>query len=163
MKRQRTELVPTEGPAFIRTRAKRPIDKLLVVVNKTDVVAAQQETDIITATFPCTAVGLRWDLSWFQTGGTGEATTFWAVVIVRDGNAASTMSTSDAGVLYAPEQDVLTFGTVGFDNHTNSLHISGDTKTMRKLMGGDKLKFITFGTATNFNSVRGVIQVFCKS
>jgi hypothetical protein len=164
MKRSRQgDFVPVEGPAtFIRPRVKRPIDKQLIAINKTDI-NAQTSTVLKTTTFPCTVVGLRWSLATFQSTGTGEATTHWAVVVVRDGNAASAMSTGDASDFYTPEQDVLTFGVVTHDNNTTPKVFEGSTKTMRKMMGGDQLLFIAAGTATNINSMRGVIQFFCKS
>lgn len=164
MKRQRVfEVGPGEGPAFARPRVKRPIDKSLVSVLKQTVGTSQVQTILKTATFPCTIVGLRWEITQFQDAGTAEAALYWAIVINRDGNTVGVISSSDAGNFYTPEQDVLTFGVVSVDNHTDTNHISGSTKTMRKMMGGDELVFICQNVATNTSTVRGIIQFFCKS
>lgn len=149
------------APRFRRT--KRPIDKSLKFINKVGVAATQVSTTLIAATFPCTLTGLRWDISGIQDGGTGNCACQWALVIVRDGLAQSTMATSDAASFYDPEQDVLTFGTGLIDNNNTSMIWTGATKTMRKMKGGDELIFIVSGVATNTTTLRGVIQFFCKT
>ena len=166
MKRQRLDLVNAadQGPVFIRPRsAKRPIDKSIVFVNKTGISGSQVQTTLSTTTFPCTIVGLRWEISAVQSGGTGVATFLWAVVVIRDGDSADTLVFSDAGSVYEPEQNVLTWGTSLINNNTNNIQWKGDTKTMRKMMGGDQLAFICIGEATNTMDIHGIIQFFCKA
>ncbi len=81
---------------------------------------------------------------------------------------ASTLSVSDGGSLYDPEQEVLAFGVLGvMDNDAGTgpavMPFSGETKTMRKLMGGDRIMFITLGSAASSANIRVVVQFFCKS
>ena len=158
-KRARTAFVPTTRVAGSR----RPIDKSLKTVTKAGVTATQVDTTLITATFPCTIVGLRWSLSVFQDGGTGDARGVWAVVIVRDGNATGSMATTDGGDFYTPEQDVLAFGHSSVDNNVQTMQFEGTTKTMRKLLGGDKLVFSCKAQATNTSAFEGIFQFFCKT
>jgi len=158
VKRRRTGSVLTT-----RTRSVRPIDKKLIAVNKDGTGSSQVVTTIITATFPCTVTGLRWSIDTAQDAGTGEAYFQWAIVLVKDGNAAATITQSDAGEFYTPEQNVLAFGTGAIDNNSDTMHAEGNTKTMRKLMGGDLIQFIIKGVATNTVATRGVIQIFCKT
>ncbi len=142
---------------------KRPIDKELKVVVKGGMAGTQVATTLKTTTFPCTIVGLRWEISAFQDGGTGGGSYSWAIVVVRDGNSASAIATSDGSDFYTPEQDVLTFGRGAHDNNVSVQMHSGSTKTMRKLLGGDLLQFIAVGTATNTTDLRATVQFFCKS
>ena len=139
------------------------MDKLLIAVTKDAVAAAQVASVLVTVTFPCTIVGLRWMISFVQDAGTGTPTGYWAIIKVVDGNAPKTMGGSDQGVFYAPEQNVLAFGVFSIDNNTETKIFEGSTKTMRKMMGGDTLQFITIGTATNTFAVRGIVQFFCKT
>ncbi len=149
---------------FIRfTGAKRPVDKQLVVVNKSAVDATQVNTTLVTVTFPCTIVGLRWDMSVIQQGGTGNSIFAWCINVLRDGGTQKVMSTSDGTTFFAPESDCLAFGFGGIDNNVDGRHYNGSTKTMRKMMGGDKLIFSVKGIATNTTTVLGVIQFFCKT
>ncbi len=169
-RRRSVQLVPTvpmAGPAaiFRTTGSRRPVDKALINVLKNGVTATQVSTQLVSATFPCTIVGLRWDLSFATDAGTSQGDYQWAIIILRDGVTVSTMNSSDAGTLYAPEQDVMAFGrglTLG-SGIGSVAHYMGDTKTMRKLMGGDKLLFIMLGEATNTQACRGCIQFFCKT
>lgn len=158
VKRQRTAVIMSP---------KRPIDKDLVVIKKDGVAASQVATVLKTATFPCTITGIRWDLDISQDAAAGSTTNlFWAIVIVRDGNSASTLATSDASSLYQPEQDVLAFGCA-LGAYTNgdvrTAENRGSTKTMRKMMAGDALHFIAIGQATQTHAIRGIVQFFCKT
>lgn len=160
-----TNMIPAQS--FVRhTGHKRPVDKLLVIVTKSGVDGTQVSTTLTTVTFPCTIVGLRWDISAVTTAGTNPATMQWAIVKVSEGNSANTIATGDGNTLYAPEQDVMTWG-VGVntpeDTIGHPLVWQGDTKTMRKMMGGDQLLFIARGEATNVQEIRGCIQFFCKT
>ncbi len=146
-------------------RARRPIDKDLIVVQKT-ITAAQQTTTLKTTTFPCTVVGIRWELM-ATCIVAGQSTLTWAIVLVKDGEAANTMSITDAATFYAPEQNVLAFGVANFAGTTigdvTPATWQGSTKTMRKLMGGDVLQLLVDGTFATQGSFLGVIQFFCKS
>ena len=152
---------------FVRhTGHKRPVDKLLIVLKKQSVDATQVSTILTTVTFPCTIVGLRWDISASTSAGTGPGEIEWAIVKVTDGDSANTLSFTDGATLYAPEQAVMTWGVGNmppFDKSANPINWRGDTKTMRKMMGGDQLIFIVRGEATNVADIRGAVQFFCKT
>ncbi len=148
---------------FVRRTGRRPVDKLLIVVNKDTVAGSQVQTILTTATFPCTVVGLRWVITVAQDGGTTACIGEWAIIILRDGQTAGTLVLSDAGTMFQPEQDVMTWGMWNIDNNTQTKTMEGDTKTMRKLLGGDRLVFIAIGVATQTSKIQGVIQFFCKT
>lgn len=168
MKRQRQAMQMVTVPVpFQRTTGSRcPIDKLLIGVLKAGVDANQVTTTLVTVTFPCTIVGLRWSLGVIQDAGTGQGDHMWAIVLVRDGQAAGNLSVADAANLYTPEQNVMAFGvgnsTLGTTVNSKQ-HYEGSTKTMRKMMGGDLLVFVCQGVATNTSSFTGCIQFFCKT
>ncbi len=144
-------------------RTKRPTDKKIVSIGKGNMGTTNVATDLITATFPCTITGLRWNLSFAQDAGTGLAFFFWAIVIQRDGELLDIIGTTDGGSFYNPEQNVLTHGVGTIDNHSETKAVNGTTKSMRKLMGGDKYVFVARGTGTNTSRVDGQIQFFCKT
>ena len=142
----------------------RPIDKQLIVVHKTTLVAVDQSTVLATLAFPCTIMGIRWSLDMVQSAGTAEATGSWAIVLARDGVTIDTMGfPTDGAGFFEPKQNVLAFGTWAIDNHTETKHVEGNTKTMRKMQVGDQLVFIARGAATNESDILGVVQLFCKS
>lgn len=146
----------------------RPIDKVLPGILMNTLAAAQASQDLVTAATACTATGIRWSLNIASdTTVTAFAEGAWAIIILRDGNTANTMSFTGGANLYEPEQDVLAFGrfsVAGFSSTTGpaSQHFEGDTKTMRKLKIGDKLSLIALGEATNTCKVSGTVQVFCR-
>jgi len=151
-------------PFIIRTTGgKRPVDKQLVLVDKGTVDGTQVNTTLVTVTFPCTIVGIRWNLSVIQDAGTGNCTAAWCINVLRDGGTQKVMSLTDGATFFAPESDCLSFGVGLIDNNTVTLNWNGNTKTMRKMMGGDKLIFSALGLATNTHHVTGVIQFFCKT
>ncbi len=149
-----------------RHTPKRPVDKNLIIVSQTSLDSTQQATVLATVTFPCTIVGLRWDISSATSAGTGIASIAWAIVKVSQGDTVNTLATGDGSTLYAPEQNVMTWGVglnIPEDTIGHGLVWIGDTKTMRKMMGGDTLQFIARGEATNLQEIRGCIQFFCKT
>ncbi len=148
---------------FARVGGRRPIDKKIIVVNKDGVDATQVSTVLVTATFPCTIVGLRWTFTFIQGAGTGNCSWRWAIVLLKDGETIGTTSITDGADLYTPEQNVMTFGLGLIDNNVVNQVSVGDTKSMRKLMGGDRLVFVLTGVATNTVSCRGAVQFFCKT
>ncbi len=145
--------------------SRRPTDKELIYVAQT-VTTSNVATTMKTATFPCTIVRLRWDMA-FGVATTGNTFINWIIVIVRDGNAANTISQSNGADMYTPEQDVMAFGTVALQGSSQdsneAFHITGQTKTMRKMQQGDILQFITLGNVVNGATLKGVVQFFCKS
>lgn len=155
----------TQG-AFSVPGAKRPIDKSLVVVNK-NVSTTQLSLDLISATFPCTITGIRWSLSTVNLAVSSTNIVNWAIVLVKDGNAANAIATSDGASFYQPEQNVLAFGTDILPNTSNTAGALardwvGNTKTMRKLMAGDKIQLICLAGISSA-PLYGVVQFFCKT
>ncbi len=144
-------------------RTKRPINKSLISVAQATVDGTQVVTTLLTVTFPCTITGVRWDLSFVQDAGTGNASFLWAVIINREGLTIDTMSFGNASSFYNPETNCLVFGSGIIDNNLDAIAHRGHTKTMRKMQGGDVLAFIMIGTATNTSKCQGVIQFFCKT
>ncbi len=145
---------------------KRPVDKAIIIVNKDAVDANNANTVLVTATFPCTVVGLRWDLSFFADAGTAITDVRWAIILVKEGNTTGASSDTDGATFRDPEQNVIVWGFTMLapgDGNQGPRIFSGDTKSMRKLMGGDVLMFTMIGKATNTCGCRGIVQFFCKT
>lgn len=160
-KRRRT------GSVVVQTRQVRPIDKSLITVSQTATTSVTATT-LKTTTFPCTIVGLRWDLSFLSLLTTGNSIVLWFIVVVKDGNSANTPSFTNGADAYTPEQNVLAFGTSRVrDSDVGSgpsiIHNIGSTKTMRKLKAGDLLQFITLSDVASSQLAIGMVQFFCKS
>ena len=150
---------------FRTTGGKRPVDKLLINVLQ-DVSTTQLSTVLTTATFSCTVVGLRWQFG-TRNQSTSDVSSFWAIILVKDGETINTMATSDGSTLFNPEQNVLVWGNASYLSQTTTtgpagFNFQGDTKTMRKLMGGDRLVFIAISTAASV-LYTGTVQFFCKT
>lgn len=146
-------------------KANRPTDKSLVGVLLTpDAMKKQENATLITATFPCTAQGLRWDFT-VTNGHAGAEIGEWAIILLKESEAVGNIGIANQMDFYAPEQNVLAFGaiSVGPNSGQDAIrHISGSTKTMRKLMAGDRLMF-QCKTNTDSLTYRGIVQFFCKS
>jgi hypothetical protein len=162
MKRQRTAV------GFIARNAsgRRPIDKRLPNVEKSVIGTAQVSTTLFTAGGACTITGLRWSGA-ARHANVGAFTKLkWAIVIVRDGQSASTLSTSDSANLYEPEQDVLAFGSLlGPDADAGQgpivFDISGTSKAMRKLRDDDTIQFIMVSDTASSWALSASVQLFC--
>lgn len=159
----------TQGgrPAFAIVKQVRPIDKKLVSVNKLLVGTAQVATVIIQATFPCTVTGIRWILAGKNVLAS-DIIVDWALVLDKEGLQTNTMSISDGGDFYTPEQNVLAFGrhrmeATSSPNGNANFHDKGSTKTMRKLQNGDILALLIRCNTAAGVDVTGIIQLFCKS
>lgn len=165
-KRQRTST-----SSNVTRRAKRPIDKALVNLETTNVVAAQQAVVLYAAaTFPGTITGLRWSIVGVRSGGTANTLGRfkWAIAVIPAGTVASTISMASAATMYSPEQNVLAFGVgatwnSNVGNGDDMIMFEGSTKAMRKLRAGDALHFLVFGTATERHDVTGTVQFFYKT
>lgn len=149
-------------------RSKRPIDKALPCIVMAGLQAVQQTQDLVTPSAPCTVMGLRWEICMWSdvTSATADGEVAWAIIILRDGRTANTMSKTGGANLYEPEQDVLAFGREivlqNANENGSKTKVVGNTKTMRKLKVGDKITFIALGTTNGQTEVRGTVQVFCK-
>ncbi len=156
-----------QGRGGFPARSKRPVDKEMIFISHT-ATTSNTITVLKTTTFPCTIVGLRWDLAMRNILSTANPLVSWIIVVVHDGNTANTISQSNASNMYTPEQDVMAFGNLFLiDNDSGqgptSVHVQGQTKTMRKLQAGDVLQFISFSDVANAANVRGTVQFFCKT
>lgn len=148
--------------SYTRPTARRPMDKKIITIAQTATSAGQDSTNLATATFPGTVVGLRWDFDVrFETNGGIVA---WAIVVVREGASADTLALADGASLYQPEQNVLAGGllVMGTDG-TYVQKVSGSTKAMRKLQGGDQLLFISLGSDAPSAGIYGTVQYFIKT
>lgn len=151
----------------VMRHTKRPIAKELVCISKTAVSTSQVQTDLVTTTFPNTITGLRWSIG-FANNATVDSSFRWAIVVIRDGLQADTMGASDAASFYNPESNVLAFGVHHLASSAATgpgpatMNTEGDTKTMRKLQGGDKLAFIVKASAASVD-VEGIVQFFQKT
>jgi len=150
----------------------RPISKTLLLVNQEGLATTQNTRVLIDAVFPCTIVGLRWELSSgavFDTPQGLDAYINWAIVLVKQGNTAGELpdSVSVAQDFYTPEQNVLAYGSRGllFTTAAGPIVWNGSTKTMRKMQVGDKLLFISKIGDSNavHDNMFGAIQFFCKT
>lgn len=142
----------------------------MINVVKGDLSDTQVSTDLISATYPGTVVGLRWQgLIAASSSSTAAQFVYWAIVLVKDGGSAGTMAYSDAGAFYQPEQDCIAYGQVYVPAPSSSdqqvVPIEGHTKSMRKLQAGDKLQFILLATAKGTLGAHcgAVVQFFYKS
>ncbi len=144
------------------SRARRNVDKVMTAVNHTGITATQVSSTILVSAFPSTITGIRWDLAFDQTAGTGASHMNWAIVLVKEGENADTMVRTDDTTFYQPESNCLVYGFQIIRNGTTTGHASGSTKTMRKVMIGDEILFLFAGSTTNHASVVGVIQLFQK-
>ncbi len=142
--------------------AKRPIDKVITVINHANTTSADVNTQLYLATYPSTMTGLRWDLSFFQGSGTAVCTWVWAIIYLRQGETLDTLTFSDQVTLYEPEQSCLTWGFGIIDASTQTKRHHGSTKTMRKMQVGDTIEFIIKGVVNDGVSTRGAVQMFQK-
>ena len=133
-----------------------------------EVSTAQLNTILKTVTFPVTVTGMRWEFSVHTGSSDVPGFIHWAIVKVQEGDTANNLSTSDASTLYAPEENVLAFGTAALEPRASpsgpsTREWSGSTKTMRKLKAGDTLQWIAICNEADLATFRGVVQFFSKS
>lgn len=159
----------TRKAAVYQYSQKRPIDKNLISA-RIDESSDQESRAIYTATFPATMTGLRWNGAIMMTNansGSPAQELDWAIVINRQGLVPDTMefpAIPGVATWYQPEQNVLAFGKELVNFETGSYKIQGETKTMRKLQGGDQLMLLTrWGTAAFTARFAMIIQFFMKS
>lgn len=146
---------------------KRPVGKNNVNIVKATVSTTQLQTTLFTTTYPATITGLRWQVSASNIIA-ADSTVQWAIVKVNQGLSASTMGAADAGTFYLPEQNMLVWGISYVKGSTSAtgpgvVNFQGETKTMRKLQGGDVLAFIVVAGVANSIGIIGSVQFFTKS
>ena len=142
----------------------RPIDKTITALTHT---LSTTQTDVIltTATGPCTIRGLRWNL-WDNSSGTASDLTYWVIYRLKEGYTVPTISTTNNTQLMEPEQEVLVWGVLSArdgDAGTGSAmsQDKGETKSMRKLMSGDRLMLSTRSIGNAGATFNGAVQFFC--
>jgi len=151
---------------------KRPLDKQCLqidgVASATNLATLNNTVLLYTATFPCTVTGIRYDETINIAAGNTRGVTM--IVIVRDGLAlpASLGVGTALTPLFTPEQNILvarTWGALkGAADQVAQTLIKGKTKTMRKLMGGDKLYLLHQGcTGAGDVGFNTIVQFFLKS
>ena len=133
---------PRSG-SFVVAGRKRPVEKAIRVV-ATDCTNTQVQSTLFTAgealTFSGGHISVKYTAASASPAGSG---TFIhaAIVFVREGQAASTLSMTLGQALYVPEQDVLWAG-VGVVGSNNDLSWEETKiKTQRKMKSGDFLAF----------------------
>ena len=162
VKRRRTS-------AVVSTR--RPIDKTIFTLNNTFTTSNVTDS-VVTATFPCTITGIRWDL-WivgeFAAATAESQRILGCLCLVKEGTTISGPDFTDSNDTWTPEGNVLVqyAGVVRAQDSSNGadpIHITGETKTMRKLQAGDLFRHIINGqVASATTRIFGTIQVFCKA
>lgn len=155
-------------PAYIQSipRIPRPTEKVLRNISKSALAAATQvTTTLFTCTYPGTMTGLRWHLSFCDVTASLAIPIQWALVVVKEGNSVTNLSQSDAGTLYNPEGNVLAFGNFLLASGNQSTDFIGNTKAMRKLMGGDTVVMVIRNSdgANQVDEIRGTVQFFLKT
>jgi len=157
---------PHEYPTVMYkyTKKSRKINKELIYVDHAITNTTQVASVLINITYPCTLVGLRWDLH-YVCSSTSDVVVTWCIVKVPDTTSASTMSQTDETSFYRPEADVLTFGILGATSNNGSRgpgmeHVTGSIKTKRKMQVNDDLTFLTKAVNTSTSTLRGIIQFF---
>jgi len=145
-------------------RKNRKINKELIYIDHPITNTTQVASVLINITYPCTLVGLRWDLL-YSCSSTSDVVVTWCIVKVPDTTSASTMSQTDETSFYRPENDVLTFGITGATSNDGNRgpgleHVTGSIKTKRKMQVNDDLTFLTKAANTSVSTLRGIIQFF---
>ena len=154
---------------FVPTVATRPKDKNLITVNQTLGASTTDETVLFTASQACTIVGMRADLTYKNTGTSGNKDLMMGIV-VYPGGAQGTYSTTDGNAFYEPEKYMWMFESV-FTQFTNATlgdtrqHVVIDTRTARKVQKNDTISLFQKsmdGNNMNNIGVFGVVQFWCK-
>lgn len=159
---------PVAPPQYLR-RTPANLDKKLVNVQLVGITNTQSTTVLSIATFPCTIIGLRWEGAYLLLEDGGFTQFAWAIIVLREGIAPNNLSLGNGTTLYEPEQDVLVYGRsllhidAAAAEHT-TYPLSGSTKTMRKLQGGDQLVFIVRADNSTYTfNISMAVQFFCKT
>lgn len=157
MKRQRT--MNNKGYT-----TKRPIDKRLKAFGGDLTTTAQDSNIVYAASYPGTVTGLRWEISAINNNTAAANNITWAIVVNRDGLAPPTLGFN--GDFYTPEENVLAFGqqVIHAKGTGDSKGVwQGNTKTMRKLQGGDEILLLVRTSVNASMTYVGLVQMFVKT
>ena len=144
---------------FVRKGPKRLVDKAIINVKKTAIGTSQVATILRTAGEAETLVRLVGNIAIIAGANAGFLRML--IALVRDGQVASAISATDAGTLYAPEQDVLWYRNVATSGSLDQ-DIGIDVKGMRKLRKGDTIQFLAIGSAADITDIEGAVTSFYK-
>ena len=141
---------------------KRPVDKEVINVTKAAVGNTQLATVLRTAEMAETLSGIRGNMSVLFGAATGLLV--MAIVLVRNGQTASTLNLTDGGTTYAPQQDVLWAAGVeiGTSGAGAPLNLQIEVKSMRKMREGDAIHFLVLSNGTDRADIHGIISSFYK-
>ncbi len=149
---------------FGRRVARRPIDKQIITISQT--VPIDGETTILTILGGATTLtGLRWNFGIASNTNVADVQYNWALVIVKDGDTANSLNTTNNAQMYTPEQNVMSWGAgiltaTGATSGPQTKHWEGTTKSMRKLMEDDNLTMVFTSNVTNGVIIHGAVQLF---
>jgi len=87
---------------------------------------------------------------------TAAQAVYWAVIYVPDGYTANTLTTTPGGELYEPQQNVIASGS--FIADTTSFPVRIFSRLAKNLHSGDKIKFVTLGTAATSYQFVGTLR-----
>lgn len=142
---------------------RRAVEKVIQAGNLAGIDTTQSTVDLYTVTQPGTLAGLRWSIAAIGTQSGASSYGAWAIVLRRNGVAASQISITD-GDAYKPEQHHLVGGIYATTQGGQPPIMEGMTKTMRKLQRGDIITLLGRGDhATNTTSLRAQVQFFLKT
>ncbi len=135
-----------------RTTPKRPVDKDLIWIQKNTVGNSQVTTVLRTSEMAETFTGgVISNIVRVIAATEVESRGACAIILLRDGQTISTLTLTDAGKLYSPEQDVLWATPWAFQLPATDLflgyftNISERIKTKRKMKKGDQLVYLAIG------------------
>ncbi len=165
-------------------RQKRPVDKFIIAI-KTEVRNSQDVQTLLDLTYPCTIVGIAWQLeAHVNSIIAGRAGLKWAFNIQRDGatqlliapvpptgprtNFLTNGSTSDVIISAFQRPQFSEVTTTDLTDHIieHTVRHEGSTKAMRKLTVGDTLQMTAISDISMLLGgviVSGVITIWIKA
>lgn len=154
------------------SKKKRNIDKWLIAVNLDPIAAGGTQLVLLTATYPCTVVSLRWEMAIARP--TTSCIIAWCVTILEENTTIpiapiqypAIPAAGTAARFMAPERNVMAYGIIsadrGGDDPQFQSSYSGSTKTQRKIQSGDQLVFMV-NYIGGFSQIVGAFQYFVKT
>lgn len=133
-------------------KAKRGTTRFDYTVEIDCVTNTQFDAAIHTVEYPGTLMGFTWEFDAVQVGIEAEASVYWVLVIVRQGQVPNAIPLGFLGQrLYSPTQDILHTGTyhcqhtlvVDTADHANIYHERMRIDSQRRVYPGDKLYIIS--------------------
>ena len=132
--------------------AKRPIDKSMVNRAETAIGTTFTNLAIFTATVAQTLIRTLGTYAISKGGATGAINGAIIIILVRDGQTASTPTLASGTALYEPEQDVLWYKTFRLPAGADAVWILDgffDTSGMRKMKTGDTINLLAISSVAD--------------